>query len=59
MNQQANVMEHIYKVDEEEFAKSISRKVIEKLSHFEISNDETEGTLVEVISQESNGETKA
>lgn len=46
-------MEHIYKVDEEEFAKSITRKVIEKLSHFEINNGETEGTLVEVISQDS------
>ena len=56
MKQQANAMENIYKIDEKEFAKSISRKVIEILSHLETNNGDIEETRIEVISNDAKAE---
>ena len=49
-------MENIYKIDEKEFAKSISRKVIEILSHLETNNGDIEETRIEVISNDAKAE---
>ena len=56
MKQQAKAMEHIYKIDEKEFAKSISRKVIEILSHLGTNNGDIEETRIEVISNDAKAE---
>ena len=49
-------MENIYKIDEKEFAKSISRKVIEILSHLGTNNGDIEETRIEVISNDAKAE---
>lgn len=49
-------MEHIYKIDVEEFVESITRKIIERLSDFEINNGEITRTRIEVIQSDGEAE---
>lgn len=51
-------MEHIYKIDVEEFAESICSKVIERLTEFDINNGDTEETRIKVTYQDSEVKTE-